>query len=563
MLKNIWLRASNLGLKPDENHPERRYIVFANQVVFVMGITVALLDIVFFLSGVTKAGLLLLSMVFSFAAIASLMHYRQFSAGRLFGLGIQNLNLFLLSVFIGYEARVIDFLIITTLLPLVLFNIRERKKIFACALQSFLLFSIYHFTHPYTSDWVMDLSEQIWIYRLTIPVKFILVLVIVYILVSISESEIIQHQKQSEDLIEQRNFFTSILNQIPVDIAVFDSSFKYIYANKHAIENEADRKWVIGKNESDYAKYKNADDKYVNTRQAMFRQALKKGSVTYLDETLTDTYGNVRSTIRGAAPIKNTSDEVSGIVSFSIDITERKEAEDKLRDTLRELERVNEGLKQFAYVTSHDLKTPLRNISTYLQLLKRRNKLDHESNEMVDAAVNSVKHLNQLITDIFLYTTTETNKREKDIVDLNEILKQVENDTSAIIRERNAQIVVPASLPKVYINKTQAMHVFSNLVNNALKYNKSDHPTIELKVGKINGYTEFRLKDNGIGIDPQYKDKIFEIFKRLHSHHEYEGTGIGLAICKKIIEGYGGNIRVESEPGIGSEFVFTLPTEQH
>lgn len=238
----------------------------------------------------------------------------------------------------------------------------------------------------------------------------------------------------------------------------------------------------------------------------------------------------------------------------------KSEQENKLRQVISELERVNDGLKQFAYVTSHDLKTPLRNISTYLQLLRRRNVLDTESNEMVDKAVTSVKHLNQLITDIFMYTTTGINAVEEEALDTNKVMQDVKSDIQAILDEKKVVLIIPSDLPSVRINRTQAIHVFSNMIGNAIKYNTSAIPKVEIGCKQDGDFIEFTVADNGIGIAEEYQEQIFEIFKRLHTQQEYEGTGIGLAICKKIVEGYGGKIRVESTPGKGSKFVFTLPS---
>ncbi len=240
-------------------------------------------------------------------------------------------------------------------------------------------------------------------------------------------------------------------------------------------------------------------------------------------------------------------------------IKKRKVVDDTQAEMIKELERVNSGLKQFAFVTSHDLKTPLRNISTYLQLLKRRNTLDAESVEMVDSAVKSVKHLNQLITDIFLYTTTDFKHEGAEVVDMNELLNDTAHDFKALLEERDGTLITPTSTPNVLVNRIQATHIFNNLVGNALKYNKSEKPIITISYRLLSNFVEFTVADNGIGIEPQYQEQIFEIFKRLHTQQEYEGTGIGLAICKKIVESYDGTIRVESEAGKGSKFIFSLP----
>ena len=265
--------------------------------------------------------------------------------------------------------------------------------------------------------------------------------------------------------------------------------------------------------------------------------------------------------MRGVGPIRaQDTGAVLGLIGFGMDITERQLAEERIKEAYHELEKVNAGLKQFAYVTSHDLKTPLRNIATYLQLLKRRNQLDAESAEMVDDAVKSVKHLNQLISDIFLYTTTDFKQEKTEIADLNEVMQTVTSDIKAILEEKKVDLSIPDNLPPLKVNRTQAIHVFSNLIGNAIKYNKSEKPKVEINFKRNGVKTEFSVKDNGIGIAPEYQEQVFEIFRRLHTQDEFEGTGIGLAICKKIIESYGGFIRVNSQAGAGAEFVFTLPS---
>lgn len=563
MIKKIWNRASHIGLEGKTKHTDWKYIVFANQVVFVMSLTVLLLDLAFWGWGIERAGWLLISMLICFGITSLLIKNKHYNAGRIFGLSIQNLHLLLFSIFIGYEARVIDFLIITTFLPLVLFNVRQKNYIILCAIQGFLYFSVYHALGTNLQMFELPVEQQMAIYYMTIPVKFILVVLIVLILVNNGENELKENARQHNELLSQKNYFTSVMDQVPIDIATFDKDMRYTYVNHNGIKDGEVKKWIIGKTDFDYAQLRNMDPSFAVKRHAMFKAALSTGNICHMDEVIVDRTGRERVTMKGAAPIRDHTGEISGVVAFSMDITERKEAEDNLKSALADMERVNDGLKQFAFVTSHDLKTPLRNISTYLQLLKRKNNLDVESNDMIERAVKSVKHLNQLISDIFLYTTNDFRNKSSEQVDLNEVLQSVRNDTFALVKEKNAALEVPDNLPNVYVNRTQAIHVFSNLVSNALKYNKSEQPKIEVQVGKINGFTEFRVKDNGIGIAPQYKDKIFEIFKRLHTHEEYEGTGIGLAICKKIVESYGGKIEVESEPGKGSEFIFTLPTQPH
>jgi light-regulated signal transduction histidine kinase (bacteriophytochrome) len=273
-----------------------------------------------------------------------------------------------------------------------------------------------------------------------------------------------------------------------------------------------------------------------------------------------DRYGKSVSSIKGTIPLLDEkTQEPTSLISYSINITERKQAEEKLKETVIALEQKNKELKHFAFAVSHDLKTPLRNISTYLQLLKRKNNLDTDSNEMIDSAVKSVKHLHQLINDIFLYTSSDQINLNREEIDIKKLVHEIEERITDFKDEKNASILVPDWLPNVYMNPTHALHLFSNLIINGIKYNQSEKPVVEIAYSIVGGKVVYAVKDNGIGIQPAYHQQIFDMFKRLHSQEEYEGTGVGLSLCKKIVELYGGTIEISSDFGKGSTFSFTLP----
>ena len=225
------------------------------------------------------------------------------------------------------------------------------------------------------------------------------------------------------------------------------------------------------------------------------------------------------------------------------------------------LQQSNEDLSQFAYIASHDLKEPLRMVGSYVQLIKSRykGKLDKDSDTYIDYAVDGCIRMKQLIEGLLEYSSVESNNEELQNIDCNLLLQEVIHDLSIYIQERNAEIMID-ELPDIYAVPSQMRIIFSNLINNALKYCESDIPHIEIRSRILSDKVEFSIKDNGIGIKPRYQEKIFVIFKRLHSRAEYSGTGIGLSICKKIIESHGGNISLDSEFGVGTTFYFTLPT---
>ena len=243
------------------------------------------------------------------------------------------------------------------------------------------------------------------------------------------------------------------------------------------------------------------------------------------------------------------------------DVTELKKAEETLRSKLEELARSNEELEQFAYISSHDLQEPLRMITSYLQLLQKRyqGQLDDKADKYIHFAVDGASRMQNLIKDLLDYSRVGTENKEPGSIDCEFILNKVVSDIKAVIKENNAT-VSHDTLPEVMADSIQIVQVFQNLILNGIKFHGEQAPKIHIAAEKKTNEWIFSVQDNGIGIDPQYSERIFEIFKRLNSRERYPGTGIGLAICKKIVERYGGRIWVESELGKGSTFYFTLPT---
>ena len=232
----------------------------------------------------------------------------------------------------------------------------------------------------------------------------------------------------------------------------------------------------------------------------------------------------------------------------------------KLAKRTEEMERSNKDLQQFAYVASHDLQEPLRMVSSYVQLLKRRyqGKLDADADDFISFAVDGATRMQHLIQGLLSYSRVNTHGNPPSPTDVGEVLGQAITNLGLAIDESNARIT-HESLPVVEADATQLVQLFQNLIANAIKFSSELPPQILISTEKEGPYWIFSVRDNGIGLDPEFADRIFTIFQRLHSRLDYPGTGIGLAICKRIVERHGGSIWVKSTPGEGSTFYFTLP----
>jgi len=258
--------------------------------------------------------------------------------------------------------------------------------------------------------------------------------------------------------------------------------------------------------------------------------------------------------------IRNNGDKehMSGVL---IDVNEHKQAEEKLKQLADKLSISNRELEQFAYVASHDLQEPLRMVASYIQLLQRRykGKLGTEADEFINYSVDGVIRMKTLINDLLIYSRVNTREFPSEAIDSNKVMKQVLTSLKTTIEENGASVIYE-NLPTVNANETQLGQLFQNLISNAIKFKKPDvKPVVNITARHSGHEWMFSVSDNGIGIDKEFTDKIFVIFQRLHNSNEYPGTGIGLAICKKIIEKLGGHIWVESDKGSGSTFSFTIP----
>jgi light-regulated signal transduction histidine kinase (bacteriophytochrome) len=244
-----------------------------------------------------------------------------------------------------------------------------------------------------------------------------------------------------------------------------------------------------------------------------------------------------------------------------------KDEEIKLKETIIELEHSNKELKSFAYITSHDLQEPLRSIASYAQLIERRYKgqLDQDADEFIEFMISGATRMKKMIQGLLDYSLINKSEIEFVETDMGDMLENALSNLKYAIDESNAEIT-HGFLPKVNANPDQMVNVFQNLIDNAIKFKKPDEPPrihISVRTDEERYEWVFSVSDSGIGIEPEYTNKIFEVFKRLHPIGEYEGTGMGLAIVKKIIENHGGRVWVESRFGEGSIFYFTFSLRKH
>jgi len=275
--------------------------------------------------------------------------------------------------------------------------------------------------------------------------------------------------------------------------------------------------------------------------------------------------GRILSVSLTVSPIRDASGVIVGASKVARDITERERQEQLLRQANAALARSNADLQQFAYSASHDLQEPLRMVAIYSELLKQEfgERLGPNGNEYIGRTIRGALRMEQLLKDLRAYTLASSAGQEPtEDIDADQILDKALGNLEAAIRENNASISRTA-LPRVRIHGFQLEQLFQNLIGNSIHYRRSEPPRIHIAAERQGKEWLFSVQDNGIGIDPQYKEQIFGIFQRLQHTVEYPGTGMGLAICQRIVERAGGRIWVESEPGQGATFFFTVPREEN
>jgi two-component system, chemotaxis family, sensor kinase Cph1 len=313
-------------------------------------------------------------------------------------------------------------------------------------------------------------------------------------------------------------------------------------------------------------------DYFTNPEEAKkgYQQVFKEGMIKDYPLEIKNKDGSETPVIYNASVYKDEFGEVIGVFAAARDITEHKKAEKELKEywesleeqvkqRTEELAKSNADLKQFAYVASHDLREPLRMINSFLQLLERRyaNQLDNNAKEFIGFAVDGARRLDKMIIDLLEYSRIANQELNLNDIYFEEVLNEVILNLNVLINENNA-IITYENLPIIRADENLMILLFQNLISNAIKYRSNETPEIIVSAFKETDQYVICVKDNGIGIDSKHMERIFTIFQRLHSHQDYEGSGIGLSIVQRIVHQHGGEIWVESKLGKGSTFKFTI-----
>lgn len=388
--------------------------------------------------------------------------------------------------------------------------------------------------------------------------------------ITVYTRDITERKNIEQKIRSERKLLRTLIDNLPDTIYFKDTEARKLISNRVdlSLQGVSNEEEVLGKTDAElYSDKKSC----IGYQQDIEILRTGKAIINY-EESFKTNDEHLLWLQTSKIPVYDDSKQIIGLLGIGRDITERKLAEQKLESVNKELQKYvqqllisNAELEQFAYVASHDLQEPLRMITSFLSQIERKYKdvIDEKGKQYIFFAVDGAKRMRQIILDLLEFSRVGKAEDKMEVIDLNELVNETLVLYRKQIKEKKA-VIISDTLPSVRTSKSSMRHVFQNLISNCLKYVRSQEgfvPQINIFVKSESNDWVFAIKDNGIGIDSQYFEKIFVIFQRLHSKDEYSGTGIGLAITKKIIENLGGRIWVESEPNHGSTFYFTIPKQ--
>ncbi|HEX3014491.1 MAG TPA: PAS domain S-box protein, partial [Methanobacterium sp.] len=376
--------------------------------------------------------------------------------------------------------------------------------------------------------------------------------------------DITERKRAERALAESEEKLNTTIESSPDSIIASDLNLNIVSCNQAAVNiyGASSSEELIGLNALELVDPKDRETLIKATKTAL----LEKRSVTLEINSINIVTKEVFPVEISGNVIRDAEGNPIGFVAITKDISERRSAERERETLIGELERSNQELQQFAYIASHDLQEPLRTISSFTQLLARRYKgqIDKDADEFIGFIVDGTNRMQAMIKDLLKYSRVQTRGEEFKPTDVQNALDQALFNLKVTIEENNAEITHD-NLPVVIADEKQLIQLFQNLIGNAIKFKKPDEPPkihILSRIDRENSEYILGVSDNGIGMEQQYAGRIFELFQRLHTRDEYKGTGIGLAVAKKIVERHGGKIWVESEVGKGSTFYFTIPLKE-
>lgn len=373
--------------------------------------------------------------------------------------------------------------------------------------------------------------------------------------------------KMTEDLqatTVSRQFHEGITEGISDELMVIDpQNYKIISANKAFLERYGPRDEVIGKTcyqvTHGFSEPCKPPEHICPTEEALRTGMHSVAEHVHMDKEHKRRYQEI-----SVSPLKDKTGTVYQVIHIEKDITERKRLEKDVRDWVQALEAKTKELEDFIFIVSHDLKEPLRGFASFSQFLLEdyADKLDEKGRGYLLSMMRNTEWMKRLINDLLSVSKTTLIEVPFQITPASEVIKEAVESLKVLIDKKGIELVIAKASPKIYCDKPRIIQVFQNLLGNSIKFMDKENPRIEIGYQDKIDYDQFYVKDNGIGIEKDYCEKVFGMFERLHRREDYDGTGAGLYICKKIIEGHHGKIWIESKKGVGSIFYFTLPKKK-